>query len=112
MLGIFPEDFRLLHVIPPWGRSRTCFNPQLILWVPSRTASDLEKSTPSPARWTTGQESADLVVTTQRAPAASGTAARRQTISCRGACGGPDRDSLTRSARNELSPDRHNRRRY
>jgi len=43
MLGVFAEDFRLLHVILPQGKLRICFNPQLIRRVPSRRRAILQK---------------------------------------------------------------------
>ncbi len=43
MLGVFAEDFRLLHVILPQGKLRTCFNPQLIRRVPSKRRAILQK---------------------------------------------------------------------
>ena len=43
MLGVFAEDFRLLHVILPQGKLRICFNPQLIRRVPSKRRSILQK---------------------------------------------------------------------
>ena len=43
MLGVFAEDFRLLHVILPQGKLRICFNPQLIRRVPSRRQAILQK---------------------------------------------------------------------
>src|SRR6266699_1916511 len=43
MLGVFAEDFRLLHVILPQGKLRICFNPQLIRRVPSKRRAILQK---------------------------------------------------------------------
>ena len=43
MLGVFAENFRLLHAILPQGKLRTCFNPQLIRRVPSKRRAILQK---------------------------------------------------------------------
>ena len=43
MLGVFAENFRLLHAILPQGKLRACFNPQLIRRVPSKRRAILQK---------------------------------------------------------------------
>ena len=43
MLGVFAENFRLLHAILPQGKLRACFNPRLIRRVPSKRWAILQK---------------------------------------------------------------------